>query len=235
MAETLQHAAANASFPAKRRFPLWLSTGFWICIAIAVAVVIRRLVAIAHPSTSGPPQLVELDAFFASHASLTLVHIIPALIFVLAVPFYYMRRFAHSPRVYRFIERILFLLGSIVGTTAYAMSTHAVGGWLERSAVLFFNSLFLYALCRSFLYSLHHGRTLTRRWMTRAIGILLGIATTRPVMGVFFATSSLTHLQPKDFFGIAFWIGFSLNTLLVELWLRRPSTEFLLERMEPRV
>jgi hypothetical protein len=39
-------------------------------------------------------------------------------------------------------------------------------------------------------------------------------------MGVFFATSGMTHLEPRQFFGIAFWIGFSVNTLLVELWLR---------------
>jgi hypothetical protein len=39
-------------------------------------------------------------------------------------------------------------------------------------------------------------------------------------MGVFFATSRLTHLEPKQFFGIAFWIGFSLNTIIVEMWLR---------------
>lgn len=53
-----------------------------------------------------------------------------------------------------------------------------------------------------------------------AIAVLLGIATTRPVMGIFFATSSLTHLKPQDFFGYAFWIGFSINTVIVELWLR---------------
>jgi hypothetical protein len=56
--------------------------------------------------------------------------------------------------------------------------------------------------------------------MLRAVGILLGIATTRPVMGVFFATSRLTHLEPRQFFGIAFWIGFSINTIAIELWLR---------------
>src|ERR1035441_11074087 len=41
-----------------------------------------------------------------------------------------------------------------------------------------------------------------------------GIATTRPVMGIFFATSRLTHLMPHEFFGIAFWIGFT--TTLVQ-------------------
>jgi hypothetical protein len=58
------------------------------------------------------------------------------------------------------------------------------------------------------------------QWMARSIGILLGIATTRPVMGIFFATSRLTHLEPKQFFGIAFWMGFSINTIVVERWLK---------------
>jgi hypothetical protein len=63
--------------------------------------------------------------------------------------------------------------------------------------------------------------------MLRAIAILLGIATVRPIMGVFFATSPLTHLTPQQFFGIAFWIGWSLNTLVMELWLRtRGRTAF---------
>jgi hypothetical protein len=37
--------------------PLWLLTGFWVSIAISVAVVVRRLVAIAHPSQTGPAQM----------------------------------------------------------------------------------------------------------------------------------------------------------------------------------
>jgi hypothetical protein len=39
-------------------------------------------------------------------------------------------------------------------------------------------------------------------------------------MGVFFATSPLTHLQPSQFFGMAFWIGFTINTVVIEAWLR---------------
>jgi hypothetical protein len=46
--------------------------------------------------------------------------------------------------------------------------------------------------------------------MTRAIAVLLGITTTRP-MGTFFATSSVAHLSPEQFFGIAFCIGFSIT------------------------
>jgi len=62
-----------------------------------------------------------------------------------------------------------------------------------------------------------------RRWLIRAIAILLGIAVTRPVMGIFFATSPLTHLWLQQFFGIAFCIGFGTSSLLGEMWLRRDS------------
>ena len=195
--------------------PLWLRVCFWASIFIAVTVVIRRIVALAHPSASGPPELAGLDAVFASHSALTLAHIIPAMAFVLVTPFLFLRRFAGA----EWPRRAIYPLGLIVGLTAYAMSRYPIGGWTERSAVLLFNSVFLFSLLRAYQY----GRTdpsLERRWLARAIGILLGIATTRPVMGVFFATNSWTHLKPSQFFGIAFWIGFSLNTVAVELWLR---------------
>ena len=118
------------------------------------------------------------------------------------------------------LERLLFVLGALVGLTAYAMSAYSIGGWVERSAVLFFNTFFLLSLFRAYRYSSRGDEVQKRRWMLRAIVILLGIATIRPVVGFFFATSRLTHLEPKQFFGWAFWIGFSINTLVVELWLR---------------
>jgi hypothetical protein len=197
----------------KRRAPVWLKAGFWACIVIAVAVALRRFVILVHPSQTGPAATAALDTAFASHAALTFAHIISATAFVLVVPFVIFR--AKN----KLWERLLFPLGVIVGMTAYAMSIPAFGGWVERSAVLFFNSIFLFSMGRAYWYA-RAGETFQKmRWLTRAVGILLGIATTRPVMGIFFATSRLTHLEPRQFFGIAFWIGFSINTIIVELWL----------------
>jgi hypothetical protein len=201
--------------PGIDRFPTPLRIGFWICVVIAVGVVIRRLFALAAPSHGGPSQMAVLDDSFASHTALTLAHIIPALFFVLLSPFVVFSRFArlHWP------ERILFPLGAIVGLTAYSMSAFAIGGWIERSAVFFFDTLFLYSLARAFWHRQRGEQLLKRRWLLRSIAILLGIATTRPIMGVFFATSTATHLLPGQFFGIAFWIGFSINTVVFEFWL----------------
>ena len=196
------------------RFPGWLKTGFWICLVIAVAVVLRRVVALAHPSQGGASPTAALDAVFASHAGLTLAHILPAMMFVLLTPVVLLR-----PGT-AWAERLFFPLGLVVGITAYAMSAYPVGGWVERSAVLVFNSLFLFSLARAYGAMRRGDGVEKMRWVLRAVAILLGIATTRPVMGVFFATSRLTHLEPKQFFGIAFWIGFSINTIAIELWLR---------------
>src|SRR5258708_38711075 len=126
----------------------WLKAGFWVSIVISVAVVLRRVVALAHPSVSGPPQMVALDAVFSSHAALTLAHILPALAFVLVAPLVIFRKSSQSD----WPEQILFPLGAVVGITAYAMSAYSVGGWVERSAGLLFNSLFLFSLLRAYLY-----------------------------------------------------------------------------------
>jgi hypothetical protein len=196
-------------------YPGWLKVGFWICVVIAVAVVLRRVTVLVHPTQGGSSPTAALDAVFASHATLTFAHILPAMAFVLLTPFVLLRRGGGA-----WAERLFFPLGAWVGLTAYAMSTHPVGGWVERSAVLLFNSLFLFSLARAFVAA-RRGESIEKmRWMLRAVAILLGIATTRPVMGVFFATSRLTHLEPGQFFGIAFWIGFSINTIAMELWLR---------------
>ena len=216
-ARTADAAPNGSALGFSTRFPLGLRIGFWLCIVIAVAVVIRRVVALSTPpSPHAPPQLAALDAYFAAHAALTYVHIFLALAFVVLLPLLFWHRTRNSPA----LERAVFFIGALVGITAYAMSAYAVGGWLERAAVLFFNTLFLFTLYRAWSFSRSGDRPRKQRWMLRAIAILLGIATTRPVMGIFFATAPITHLTPQQFFGIAFWIGFSINTAIIELWLR---------------
>lgn len=203
--------------------PVWLLTGFWICVVIAVAVVIRRLVELSSPSNGGATLVTKINATFSSHAPLTMAHIIPAVIFVLiavAVLFHMGNG--------RWLHRLFFFFGAITGLTAYPMSAYAIGGWIERSAVFVFATWFLVSLARAFWFYVHDEHVKQREWTSRAVAVLLGIATTRPVMGVFFATSRLTHLTPDQFFGIAFWIGFSINALVIELWLhskRRARTQ----------
>ena len=197
------------------RVPAKVRVVFWASATIALAAALRRLVVLARPSPSGPPNPRDLDALFASHAALTLLHIFPAMVFIVLVPLVCFHR-ASRPGM----ERWLMVCGTVTGLTAYALALTAVGGWLEQTAVVVFDSLFLFALFRFQRARGGGDWQLGQRWLIRAVGVLLGIATTRPVMAVFFATRPLTHLGPEQFFGMAFWIGFSINTIAVEVWVR---------------
>jgi hypothetical protein len=194
--------------------PLWLRLGFWFCVAIALAVALRRLIELIRPSHGRPPEMAAMDATFSSHAVLTAMHIIPAAIFVVLAACLVLRRSGGE-----WLERLFFPFGAITGATAYAMSAYAVGGWVEQSAVFVFTTWFLVSLGRAYWWRLRGEEARKREWMTRAVATLLGIATTRPVMGVFFATSARTHLGLHQFFGFAFWIGFTINVVVIELWL----------------
>jgi hypothetical protein len=196
--------------------PVWLRVGFWACTLIGVAAVIRRALVLWFPPRSNAVQ-VELDHAFQTHAGLTLAHILPAMAFVLVAPYVVLKR----PEAGHWTKRVIYPLGLVVSLTAYAMNMFAYGGWIEQSAILFFNSIFLFSLIRAFMYCRAGERGLEARWMLRAVVVLLGIGTTRPIMGAFFATARLTHMAPNQFFGIAFWIGFSTNLIVVEWWLWR--------------
>jgi hypothetical protein len=64
--------------------------------------------------------------------------------------------------------------------------------------------------------------------------IALGVATTRPIMGVFFATSRLTGLTPHDFFGPAMWLGLTSTYIAGEAWLQTQKTAFTAETQRRR-
>ena len=188
---------------------------------IAAAVVIRRIMALEFPARNAPAQLAGLDEAFAGKKALTLAHIIPGLVFVILVPFQLSRSWRNRHlHAHRWMGRIVMMLGFIIGISALAMSRHPIGGALEASATIFFDVYFLFALSKAYLHIRRREIVLHREWVIRAMAIALGIATVRPVMGIFFATSRITGLTPHDFFGIAFWIGFASTYLVGELWIR---------------
>lgn len=189
---------------------------------IAVAAALRRIVVLVWPGPlSEGTRYAYLDAQFASHRALTFAHIVPALVFVVLLPFWFSARVRQSVRWYRRLGWALFVLGGVVGITALPMAAKPVGGMTELTAVLVFDSIYLFSLVRASVLFARREMDGYREWMMRAVSVLLGIATTRPVMGVFFATAPLTHLTPHEFFGIAFWIGFGVTYLAGEAYLRK--------------
>lgn len=212
----------NTSAPViQKKASALIWTPFLLLCLIAAAAAIRRTVILALPPNPAPSSPnAALDAVFAARKGLTLAHIVPALGFVALLPFWFAQRIRLRPALHRRITLALFVLGVIVGLTAIPMSARPVGGITEQSAALLYDALFLFFLARAVLAFRAGEAAAHRTWMMRAIAVLLGIATTRPVMGVFFATQRLTHLRPDQFFGIAFWIGFTTTYLAGELYLR---------------
>lgn len=200
---------------------LWLITVVFVLIGIAI--VIRRMLQFfaPAPATANFPDAAALDAGFARHRLLTMVHIIPGLLFVVLGPFQFVRTLrSRRPALHRWMGRVILASGMIIGSTALIMSPQmAIGGINETAATMLFATVFLFALIKGFL-SIRRGQVAVHReWMIRGFAVGLAVTTVRPIVGVFFATRSLTHLTPHEFFGTAFWLGFTISFIAAEIWI----------------
>jgi len=201
-----------------------------LLMLIGVAIVLRRSFALFAPSpaSSNFPEAATMDAGFAGHRLLTMLHITPALLFILLAPLQFVRRLRNrNPKLHRWIGRVVLVSGLIIGSSALVMSPQmAIGGPNETAATMLFALVFLFSLCKAYLH-IRKGRVSQHReWMIRAFAVGFAVATIRPIVGVFFATSRLTHLTPRDFFGTAFWLGFTIQLMVAEIWInytRKPS------------
>jgi hypothetical protein len=210
---------------------------FWAAIltlcAIAVAISIRRLLLLV--TASGGSDSATGDDLVGAAPALVASHVLPGLILALGIPVQISSRVRRRfPRIHRWHGRFLVIVGLLVGVSAYGMSMTPVGGWLETSATTTFGTAFLITVAASWWHIRHHDVPRHREWMLRAIAIALGIATTRPVMAIFFATSRITGLQPPQFFGIAMWIGFS-STVLAGEWYVRSTRRLAPTRTDSRL
>jgi hypothetical protein len=217
--------ATTAIRQSSRKHSPWMRSVLYVLCFIAAAAALRRIVALLILQTAARAgQFGELDAAFAARKALTLAHIIPALVFVLLLPFWFSLTVRRKEALHRRISWALFILGFVVGLTAIPLVASPVGGLTELSAIIVFDGIFLFSFLRALALFLRHNPHY-REWMMRGIAVLLGIATTRPVMGVFFATARLTHLEPRQFFGIAFWIGFAATYAAGEWYLQHHPAE----------
>ena len=197
----------------------------WFCviflIIIGVAAVTRRSLVLLWPSRFSGGDVnpaAALDLGFARHAVLTFVHILPGSLFLVLAPFQFSRTFRQKHlRFHRWSGRVLLLCGLIIGISALIMSFKMnIGGPNETAATTLFAIVFLICITKAYLLIRRKDVARHREWMIRAYGVGLGVATTRPVVGMFFAFRRLT---PHEFFGIAFWLGFTITLLAAEAWI----------------
>ena len=210
---------------------LWALVIFLAFIGIVVAarrIVLLLPVVLTGYHAPGPPpnpiaaQFMVLDDLFARYAVLTLVHIVPGLLFMILGPLQFNSALrARRLEWHRWSGRVFVVCGAIIGVSALVMSfaMPAIGGANQAAATALFGTFFLFALSKAFWHIRHREISLHREWMIRAFATGLAVAAIRPLIGAFFATSRLSGLTPHEFFGTAFWIGFTLSLIVAEAWI----------------
>lgn len=197
---------------------LWIAVGFLVLIGLT-AVTLRSLVLISPERFGGNPSnpAATLNAGFARHVALTFVHILPGALFLALAPFQFMPGIRRKHlQFHRWSGRLLVVCGLVIGVSALIMSYKMnIGGPNETAATTLFAIVFLICLIKAYLFIRRKEVARHREWMIRAYGVGLGVATTRPIVGMFFGFRRLT---PHEFFGIAFWLGFTITFLAAEAW-----------------
>jgi drug/metabolite transporter (DMT)-like permease len=203
---------------------LWIAVILLAFIGLAMAT--RRTVVLLKPGTvsarKGPAG--DLDGHFAKERTLTLLHILPGMLFMVLGPLQFVKSLRTKyPAIHRWSGRIFLTASAVIGITGMTMVLRdSIGGADEKAAILVFGSLFLFALGKALWHALHQEFAQHREWMIRGFAIGLAVATIRPIMAGFFAAAVIGgHTpEPSKFFGAAFWTGFTLQAMAAEIWVR---------------
>jgi uncharacterized membrane protein len=192
----------------------------FMLVTIGIAIVIRRILALTGSITSfNPSGGPAFDIGFGRHPIITLVHILPGLVFMISGPIQFMPDIRKKYINFHRTNGYIFIISAyIVGLSALSMPfiMSPIGGINEAAASILYGGFFLISLSMAWVYIAKKNIILHREWMIRTFAIGLAISTVRPIMGFFFAFSGL---KPQVFFGTAFWIGFTLHLIIAEVWI----------------
>ena len=173
------------------------------------------------------------DAGFAKHPLLTLIHILPGFLFMILGPLQFSKKIRFQrPNLHRWIGRVYLACGLVIGISALFMSfLMSIGGVNETVATTLFALFFLFGLIKAYIHIRKRQILLHREWMLRAFAIGLAVSTTRPIVGIFVATSGFTKLTVEEYFGTAFWLAFTLHLMIAELWINHTRTRKGIDRL----
>jgi hypothetical protein len=186
----------NVVAPRKGRKLIWILTILLVTIGLLAAAP-RTYVLLGPPQEPRFAAAAAMDSGFAQHKALTVTHILPAAVLMVLRPLQFIRRIRERHLAWhRWSGRLLVILGLVVGMSALVMSyIMAIGGANETAATTLFALLFLVFLTLGVWNIRQHRIAWHREWMIRAFGVVLGIATTRPIVGVFFAAQDFRRMN----------------------------------------
>src|SRR5258708_16952940 len=107
-----------------RRTTRWVWAGVVFLAVIGIAAATRRALVLFWPEQFGGkfPPAAAMDAGFARHMALTLVHIFPAAVFMILAPLQFIPTIrAKHLSFHRWSGRLLFASGLLIGLSAAVM------------------------------------------------------------------------------------------------------------------
>jgi len=140
--------------PVSKRATRFLWTAVIFLVVVGVAAVTRRTIVLLWPGqfAGKASPAAALDAGFARHMALTLLHILPGGLFLVLATMQFMPGIRHKHmQFHRWMGRVLVICGLIIGVSALVMSfTMDIGGPNETAATTLFAIVFLICLIKAY-------------------------------------------------------------------------------------
>jgi uncharacterized membrane protein len=191
----------------------------WIAVALSVLILlVSASIRLTETRRQPPPN----DAFairYVQHQRIALLHIIPGLVFLTLGPLQFIRRIRQRRIELQLgLGRVLATVAAISGLSALILNFRlpAFGGIGTQSATVLFGTIFLFSLGKAIRHIRRKEVSLHREWMIRTFALALGVASIRVFLGVLMA---LSHYSFEQVFGTSFWLGFSVNLVVAEVWI----------------
>lgn len=201
-----------------------------VALAIVVTFIVARLIQDIPNLRAGTTPEMPFSRNYVAHPWPAYLHIAPGLVYLLGAPFQLSARFRRRHlTLHRRMGRMLIACAAFSAVMAlYIGISHPFGGWSEGAATVAFGAWLLVCLALAFAAVRRRDIVTHRRWMIRAFAVGIGIATIRVWVGLFIAVHRVMTSDPPNgpvasTFGLAFWLGLSVNVAVGEWWLRRPA------------
>lgn len=197
-----------------------LTVSLYLAGSLALVSALVRLAGVGDVVLTGSSADPD-DIHYASHLLLTLLHLIPGVLFLLLGPLQFVASIRNTwPQWHRWSGRIVVISGFLAAGTALVMNAifPPVGGLFKSLAVYIFATAQIIALIIAFRAILLKRIQQHKIWMIRAFALGLSISTMR----AFFIPYFIIVGMPSDFvIGLGMWIGFVINILVGELIVAR--------------
>jgi uncharacterized membrane protein len=195
----------------------------WIIYFIASLVIlsaVSRLIGVSEFLLTGK-SADSGDQHYASHLVVTLLHLIPGLLFILLGPLQFVSSIRNRwPQYHRWMGRVLLFCGLFTAISALIMNFTfpPVGGTAKAIAVVIFSVFTIVALIVAWYAAVNRQFTKHRDWIIRAYAILLAVSTARFFFVPYFLIAGMPTVGVID---LGMCSAFLLNWIVAEMIIRR--------------